>query len=155
MDRAQFALRVAPVFEHSPWVAARTAAARPFATREELHAALCDTVRKASEEEKLALIRAHPDLAEKQDLTNESHTEQQSAGLTKLSAEERERFHELNRRYREKFNFPFVICAREHPKKEILTAFETRLTNSRAAEIEAALREIFKISELRLRDLIS
>ena len=155
MDRAQFALGVGPVFEHSPWVAARTAAARPFATRAELHAALCDTVMKASDDEKIALIRAHPDLVADAELTNESRSEQQSAGLNDLSGEERERFRDFNRRYREKFGFPFVICARENKKEAILAAFPARLTNSREEEIEAALREIFKIAELRLRDLIA
>ena len=60
LDRAEFTRVIGPVFEHSPWVAARTEAQRPFHSREALHAALTATVRKASDEEKLCLIRAHP-----------------------------------------------------------------------------------------------
>ena len=154
MDRALFTLRVGTVFEHSPWVAARTASARPFATRAELQGALFDTVMKASDDEKIGLIRAHPDLVGDADLTNESRSEQQSAGLDDLSADERERLRDFNRRYCERFGFPFVICAGENKKEATLVAFPRRLTNSREQEIETALQEIFKIAELRLRDLI-
>ncbi len=154
LDPELFTIQIRPVFEHSPWVAARTAKARPFGSRAELHAALCRTVRQASEDEKLALIRAHPDLVGAAVLTNESRAEQKSAGLTDLSPEEIERFRDFNRRYREKFGFPFVICARLNKKDAILKAFPTRLENSREQEIETALGEIFKIAELRLHDLI-
>jgi 2-oxo-4-hydroxy-4-carboxy-5-ureidoimidazoline decarboxylase len=154
-DREMFTVRIRPVFEHSPWVAARTAAARPFATREELHAALCRTVNRASEDEKIALIRAHPDLVGRAVLTHESQAEQKSAGLDHLSAEEIERFTDFNQRYREKFGFPFVICARLNKKEAILNAFPVRLQNSRAQEIETALGEICQIADLRLRDLVT
>ena len=142
MDREQFTLRLRPVFEHSPWVAARTAAKRPFATRAELHAALCDTVMKASDDEKLSLICAHPDLVGHATLTAESKSEQASAGLGNLSPEEVAHFQEYNARYRERFGFPFVICARLNKKQAILDAFPVRLQNSREQEIEIALHEI-------------
>jgi 2-oxo-4-hydroxy-4-carboxy-5-ureidoimidazoline decarboxylase len=155
LDPELFIIRLRPVFEHSPWVAARTAKARPFKTIDEFHAALCRTVRRAREDEKVALIRAHPDLLGDAVLTNESRMEQKSAGLTALSPEEVERFRDLNRRYHEKFGFPFVICARLNKKDAILEAFPRRLDNSRAEEIETALEEICKIADLRLRDLVS
>jgi 2-oxo-4-hydroxy-4-carboxy-5-ureidoimidazoline decarboxylase len=155
LDPELFTIRLRPVFEHSPWIAARTAKARPFGSREELHAALSRTVHGAREDEKLALIRAYPDPVGDAVLTNESRTEQESAGLADLSAEEIERFQDLNRRYREKFGFPFVICVRLNNKDSILQAFAKRLENSRVEEIETALGEICKIAELRLRDLIS
>ena len=145
---------VAPVFEHSPWIAARTCAQRPFSSREDLHAALCDTVMKANDEEKIALIRAHPDLGERAVLTSASRKEQASAGLDGASDDELAQLSQLNQKYREQFGFPFVICAREHKKKEIPNAIEARLANSRAQEIDNSLGEIFKIADLRLRDLI-
>ena len=153
-DDEMFTVRIRPVFEHSPWVAARTAKARPFVTREALHAALCRTVNQASDDEKLALIRAHPDLVGRAVLTHESQAEQKSAGLDHLSPEELERFTDFNQRYREKFGFPFVICARRNKKEAILEAFPVRLQNSRDEEIKTALAEICQIAELRLRDLI-
>ena len=155
LDREGFTRAVAPVFEHSPWVAARTCAQRPFSSREDLHAALCDTVMKARDEEKIALIRAHPDLGERANLTNASQEEQTSAGLNRASSDELAHLGEANRKYRERFGFPFVICAREHRKEEIPRAIETRLANSRAQEIDNSLREIFKIADLRLRDLVA
>jgi 2-oxo-4-hydroxy-4-carboxy-5-ureidoimidazoline decarboxylase len=155
LDPELFTIRLRPVFEHSPWVAARTAQAGPFRSRDELHAALCRTVHEAGEDEEIALIRAHPDLVGDAVLTNESRREQKSAGLTDLAPEEIERFADFNRRYREKFGFPFVICARLNNKEAILEAFPRRLDNSRAEEIETALGEICKIAELRLRDLVS
>lgn len=155
LDLEQFTLRLRPVFEHSPWVAARTAKDRPFADLAGLHRALCRTVHAANEDEKLALIRAHPDLVGNATLTNESRAEQKSAGLDSLTAEEIARFADFNQRYRSKFDFPFVICARLNKKEAILQAFPARLENSREQEIEAALSEICKIAELRLRDLVS
>ena len=154
LDHEGFTRVVAPVFEHSPWVAARTCAQRPFFSRQDLHAALCDTVMKASDEERIALIRAHPDLGERAALTNASQKEQASAGLDRASGDEMARLHQLNQKYREQFDFPFVICAREHTKEEIPDAIAARLANSRAQEIDNSLGEIFKIADLRLRDLI-
>ncbi len=155
LGREEFTRIVAPVFEHSPWVVARSAAQGPFQSVDDLHAALCQTIMKASDDEKLALIRAHPDLGGSADLTIESKLEQASAGLDHVLAEEREWFRENNRLYRERFGFPFVICARENKKDAIQGAFAARLQNSRAQEIETALREICKIAELRLGDLIT
>ena len=154
MDRVEFVRVVGPVFEHSPWVAARTEAQRPFSTREALHAALVATVAKAGEDEKICLIRAHPDLIGDAELTAASQSEQASAGLRDASPEEANQFREFNRKYRERFGFPFVICARLNKKEAITRAFPIRLRNTREQEMETALQEISKIAELRLQDLV-
>ncbi|MSU59405.1 MAG: 2-oxo-4-hydroxy-4-carboxy-5-ureidoimidazoline decarboxylase [Pedosphaera sp.] len=155
--REEFVRVVGPVFEHSPWIAEATWAQRPFAGVEELHRALCRTVRDAGGEKQLALIRAHPDLvgwlALTGTLTRESTGEQASAGLDRLTPEEIELFQKNNAAYKEKFGFPFVICARLNKQEAILNGFKVRLNNSREQEIQTALAEIFKIAELRLRDL--
>jgi len=157
LSREEFVRIVGPVFEHSPWIAEATWPQRPFASVEQLHAALCVTVTAASEAQQLALIRAHPDLVGRAalagTLTRESTGEQASAGLGKLTPEEIETFQKSNKAYRDKFGFPFVICARLNKKEAILNGFKIRLNNSREQEITAALEEIFKIAELRLRDL--
>jgi len=155
MDRVEFVRVVGPVFEHSPWVAARTEAQRPFSSRETLHAALVATVEQASDEEKVCLIRAHPDLIGDGELTAASKSEQASAGFQDATAEEVKQFREFNRQYRERFGFPFVICARLNKKEAIARAFPVRLRNSREEEIKTALQEISRIAELRLKDLIS
>lgn len=154
LGKEEFARALSPVFEHSPWIAARTADKRPFNNRVDLYGALCETVMKASNDEKLSLICAHPDLVSRATLTPESKSEQAVAGLGELSPDEVARFQEYNARYRENFGFPFVICARLNEKQAILDAFPVRLQNSREQEIETALREIFKIADLRLQDLI-
>ena len=154
----EFVRVVGPVFEHSPWIAETTRARRPFASVEALHAALCETVRNAGEEKQLALIRAHPDLVGKlalaRQLTNESTTEQASAGLDKLSPKEVELFQSNNAAYQAKFGFPFIICARLNKKEAILNGFMVRLQNSREQEVKTALEEIGKIAYLRLQDII-
>lgn len=157
-SRDEFIRAVGPVFEHSPWIAEIAFAKKPFADLENLHRALCETVKNSGEEKQLALIRAHPDLVGKfaltGQLTKESTNEQASAGLNKLPPEEIDLFQKQNAAYKNKFGFPFVICARLNKKAAILAGFETRLKNSREQEIKTALEEIFKIAELRLRDLI-
>ncbi len=159
LSRDEFVLVVGPVFEHSPWIAEATWAARPFADLERLHGAMMSVVMQAEEEMQVNLIRAHPDLvglaALAGTLTPESNREQASAGLGRLDAEEIALFQENNHAYREKFGFPFVICARLNKKEAILKGFETRLKNTRGQEIKAALEEIGKIARLRLQDLIS
>jgi 2-oxo-4-hydroxy-4-carboxy-5-ureidoimidazoline decarboxylase len=154
----EFIRVVGPVFEHSPWIAEATWKRRPFASVEQLHAALCQTVHDASERQKFALIRAHPDLVGRAalagTLTRESTNEQASAGLDKLSAAEVELFQRNNAAYQARFGFPFIICARLNRKEAILAGFKARLHHSPEQEVAAALDEIYKIAELRLRDLM-
>lgn len=159
LSQADFTMIVGPVFEHSPWISERSWPKRPFTNIAHLYAVMCDRVRESTGEEKLSLIRAHPDLVGKAalagGLTRESKGEQASAGLDALSPKEIALFQKQNAAYREKFNFPFVICARLNKKEAILAGFESRLENTADQEIAIALKEIFKIAELRLRDLIS
>ena len=159
LSAEEFVRVIGPVFERSPWIAHETSARRPFAGTDELLGALCDTVRNASDDKKLALIRAHPDLAGRLALasallTKESLGEQAAAGLDSLTPEELALFQQQNEAYRRKFDFPFIICARLNKKEAILEALRRRRQNSRDQEIRAALEEIFKIAGLRLRDLI-
>ena len=155
LGQNEFVRVVGPAFEHSPWIAEMAWTKRPFATLENLHRAMCETVKNSGEEEQLVLIRAHPDLVGRVALTRESAGEQAVAGLNKLTLKEIAMFTVFNRAYKEKFGFPFVICARLNKKEAMLAGFVQRLKNSRAQEIKTALEEIFKIAELRLRDLIA
>jgi len=158
MDESRFIEICGPFFEHSPWIAQRAWGRKPFASLDELHRTLLDVVKRSTVDEKLGLIRAHPDLvgrlAREGRLTSESTQEQKSAGLDSLSSDEIEQFERFNGQYREKFGFPFVICARENRKEAILASFPVRLKNDRDAEIETALREIGKIAHLRLKDAL-
>ena len=155
-DCSQFVEVFGGVFEHSPWIAEATWSQRPFTDTDSLHRALCETVARAGEEKQLDLIRAHPDLVGRAalagSLTDTSKDEQASAGLDRLSAEDIAAFQSFNRKYREQFEFPFIICARLNKKEAILAAFPTRLKNTREQEIRAALAEIAKIARFRLED---
>ncbi|HVU25994.1 MAG TPA: 2-oxo-4-hydroxy-4-carboxy-5-ureidoimidazoline decarboxylase [Opitutus sp.] len=158
LDRAGFTTVLGHLFEHSPWVAEETWARRPFRDAAHLHAELCATMRAATTERQLALIRAHPDLAgrlaRQRQLTAESTREQASAGLDRLSDAEMAEFKALNDAYRARFGFPFIICARLNAKDAIVGAMKARSAHSPAAEHQAALAEIEKIAWLRLQDLI-
>ncbi len=159
LDKKTFVRVIGPVFEQSPWIAEAAWPKRPFASREALHAALCEIVAGAGAEKQLTLIRSHPDLAGRLAfagaLTAASAREQADAGLDRLTPDETGLFRKNNAAYHEKFGFPFVICARLNRKEAILNGFRARLSNSREQEVQTALQEIFKIAELRLNDLIS
>lgn len=155
---AEFSAALANVFEYSPWVAEAAAAARPFANLAALREALLGVIARAPEERRLALIRAHPDLANKTQraagLTDDSVSEQDGAGLDRLSEAEFAAFESANNAYKAKFGFPFILCVRRHSKDSILDVFGRRLTNTRAAEEQAALAEISRIGSLRLAQLV-
>lgn len=157
-DCVAFTAALGHLFEHSAWVAEETWPRRPFRDAAQLHTELCATMRAASHDRQLALIRAHPDLAgrlaQQKRLTAESTREQASAGLDQLTAEELAGFQQLNAAYLARFGFPFIICARLSNKPAIFAAMQARLNNSPAAEFATALGEIEKIAHLRLSDLL-
>jgi 2-oxo-4-hydroxy-4-carboxy-5-ureidoimidazoline decarboxylase len=157
-SREEFTAALGAVFEHSPWVAEATWPAAPFATISDLHAAMVAAVRSAPAEQRLALIRAHPDLAGSTArdgaMTAASTVEQTGAGLLDLSDAEFQHLHRLNTAYRERLGFPFIIAVRRHNKASLLAAFEARLGQSPDAETETALAEIFAITALRLEALL-
>jgi 2-oxo-4-hydroxy-4-carboxy-5-ureidoimidazoline decarboxylase len=154
-DRAAFVAALGPLFEHSPWVAEEAFGGGPFGGLPDLQAKLGAAMRAASRPRRLALIRAHPDLADRLTrLTAASQGEQASAGLDRLSPAELEEFRGLNAQYQARFDFPFVICARLNAKAAILAAMRARLENDPIREEETALTEIEKIAWLRLEDLL-
>ncbi|MEM1097401.1 MAG: 2-oxo-4-hydroxy-4-carboxy-5-ureidoimidazoline decarboxylase [Planctomycetota bacterium] len=154
VDSATFVSVCGSAFEHSPWIAERAAALRPFADFDAMVSAMATVIDDATEAERLSLIRAHPDLvgrlSRSGQLTADSDAEQREAGLDAVSAEESADFDRYNHAYHEKFGFPFVICARENRKDTILAEMPRRLENSSETEIETALEEIVKIARLRL-----
>jgi 2-oxo-4-hydroxy-4-carboxy-5-ureidoimidazoline decarboxylase len=159
MSAADFVRALGGVFEHSPWVAERAFAARPFASVGALHAALSDAVRGAGRDAQLALLRAHPELAGREaragTLTANSTAEQASAGLGALEPGEMRRVAELNRRYRETFGFPFIIAVRRHTKDEILRELERRMGLAPEAELANGLEQVSIIARLRLERLMA
>src|ERR1700761_3119460 len=132
-SKADFAARLANIFEYSPWIAEAAAEARPFAGINSLFAAMKVAVEHAPEDKRLALIKAHPDLANKTQraagLTAESRAEQTSVGLDRLSDAEYDAFERANNAYKAKFKIPYIVCVRRHTKDSILRDFERRLPN--------------------------
>ena len=154
-----FVKTLANVFEYSPWIAEQAAAARPFAGINQLFAAMKQAVDRAPAELRLALIKAHPDLADKTQraagLTAESSAEQNSVGLDRLSDAEYDAFECVNNAYRSKFGFPYIVCVRRHTRDSILRDFERRLPNDAATEAQASVAEICRIAALRLDQLVT
>jgi 2-oxo-4-hydroxy-4-carboxy-5-ureidoimidazoline decarboxylase len=149
-----FIAALGEIFEHSPWVAEAVAARRPFPTVASLHDAMLAAVNAAPAARKLAFLQAHPELGSKLGwtpvLTEASREEQGNLGLDRLSDEEFERFNQINRLYREKFGFPFIICVGRHTCDSILRQFERRVQNEKDAEFANAINEIGLITRLRL-----
>jgi chitin deacetylase len=161
MTRERFVQCYGGVFEHSPWIAERAfdlelgpAHDRPAG----LHNALARMFRSASRDERLGVLRAHPDLAGKlaqaKRLTAESTSEQASAGLDALTDGERTRFTQLNTHYVKKHGFPFIIAVRDYDKAGILAAFERRISNDTDAEFQEACKQVERIARLRLEDML-
>jgi 2-oxo-4-hydroxy-4-carboxy-5-ureidoimidazoline decarboxylase len=158
-DNARLLRLLGGVFEHSPWVAERAAAARPFASLEELHRAMVHVVNAATPREQLALIGAHPELAGREALqgsmTADSGSEQGRLGLTSLPHEAWERITLLNLRYREKFGFPCIVALKLHRTRDtVLQEMEQRLANDRDTELANALTQIGHITRARLEKLL-
>ncbi|HEX4951937.1 MAG TPA: 2-oxo-4-hydroxy-4-carboxy-5-ureidoimidazoline decarboxylase [Thermoanaerobaculia bacterium] len=157
-SREAFVAALGHLFEHSPWVAEAAFEGRPFRDPEHLHAQLCAAMRGAGHARQRALILAHPDLAGRLGraaaLTAESAREQASAGLDEMAQDEAAELARLNRTYRERFGFPFILCARLNHRDAILAALRVRLESSPEQEHETALAEIEKIAWLRLQDLL-
>lgn len=159
LDKASFGARLGAVFEHSPWVAERAWAARPFASVHELHRAMLDAVSRAGREEQLALVRVHPELAGAEArqgaLTADSSSEQARLGFDRLSRDELARMSELNRRYREKFGFPCIVALRLHARREsVMAEMAQRLANDMETELKNALEQIGHITRGRLERLV-
>jgi len=150
MDRDAFIREYGWIFEDSPWVAERTWSAQRFDTHAELHRALVQTVERASQEEKLALLRAHPDLGTRARVSDASSAEQAGAGLDQLSPDEFDMLTRLNTEYRGKFGFPFLFAVKGSTKHDILNALQRRLSSSCDEEFGEALRQVYRIAAFRL-----
>lgn len=165
ISREEFVIRFGGIFEHSPFIAERgyEGGGGVFVGGGGLTAGnalepMVAAFRAASHEERLGVLRAHPDLAGRLavagGLTEDSRKEQAGAGLDRLSEAEFKRFTELNDAYTQKFGFPFIIAVKGLHKDDILAAFEARIDNSREVEFETACSQVEKIAKLRLEALL-
>jgi 2-oxo-4-hydroxy-4-carboxy-5-ureidoimidazoline decarboxylase len=153
MNKEEFVEKVGWVFEHSPWVASLAWENSPFESSMSLLQTMIGIVQNADESMQLALLRAHPDLGTRLQMSEVSQKEQEGAGLDKLSKEEFEEFVSLNQSYVNKFKFPFIMAVKGQSKETILAAMKQRVHNSYEEERNIALREVYKIAEFRLNDI--
>ncbi|WP_305822434.1 allantoate amidohydrolase [Massilia brevitalea] len=163
LDAADFVAALNGIYEHSPWIAEQAASRRPFASLAALKLTLQDVVDHAREDERLALLRAHPELAGKAaiagELTAESTGEQAASGLNLCSADEYATLQRLNAAYNEKFGFPFILAVRGPTgrgltRTAIIDTFARRLKHARLDEMAEALRQVHRIAEIRLNALL-
>ena len=158
-SKDDFVAALSNVFEYSPWIAEQAASMRPFAGVKQLFEAMKLVVDRAAPHLRLALIKAHPDLANKTQraagLTAESSAEQNSVGLDRLSDAEYDAFEGVNNAYRAKFGFPYIVCVRRHTKDSILRDFERRLPNDATTEAQRSIEEICRIAALRVDQLVA
>ncbi|MEL7026541.1 MAG: 2-oxo-4-hydroxy-4-carboxy-5-ureidoimidazoline decarboxylase, partial [Pseudomonadota bacterium] len=161
MTREAFVEHFGGVFEHSPWVADHAHRLELGPAHDSalgLAGAMARAFRAAPDDKRLAVLKAHPDLAGKlaaaKRLTVASTAEQASAGLDALTDEEHAAFTALNTEYTEKFGFPFIIAVRDNTKASILEAFERRVGHDRETEFLAACEQVIRIAELRLSELL-
>lgn len=157
-SEADFTQILADVFEHSPWVAQRAWAYRPFHTLADLHQCMVRVVRNASYPQQLALIQAHPELAGKHAeqgvLTRASTHEQRGAGLDQCTPEELQTLRRLNTHYQDKFGLPFIIAVKSLDRHQIMQAVRQRLNNTPDTEFRISLEQIAVIALFRLQALL-
>ncbi|HUO88634.1 MAG TPA: 2-oxo-4-hydroxy-4-carboxy-5-ureidoimidazoline decarboxylase [Rhizomicrobium sp.] len=156
MTERQFLATYGGVYEHSPHFAAAVWANAPHAaldTVDGLAGAFRAEVEAAGRADQLALICAHPDLADRARLSPASASEQVSAGLDHCTTAELAEFRSLNAAYKARFGFTFIKAVRGFTRQQILAEFRRRAGNDPDTEFRTALDEIHKIARLRLADL--
>ena len=154
MTAADFLKAFGDVAEHSSWMAREAAGFRPFTDRDDMIRHFEGALKSANRDAQLTLIRAHPDLAGRAKLTDDSTREQAGAGLNNLTTEEFARFTVLNDAYKQRFGFPFIFAVKGATKQMILESFEARVENAADAEFAMALSQVCRIFRFRIEDRV-
>ena len=108
----------------------------------------------SNKESHIKILNAHPDLAVEKKLTKDSKNEQKNASLNQCTDEEFIEFKKLNEEYKKKFGFPFIVAVKGKNKEEILNSFRQRITNKINLDFEEAKKQVKKIANFRLREII-
>jgi len=156
LSRSEFVEIFANIFEKTKWIAEKLYNQKPFNNFKDLCSKMLGIFETAGKETQLKILEAHPDLADKVTvnlLTSNSRSEQSNAGLDQCSEEEFNEFKNLNKSYRQKYGFPFVIAVKGKNKMEILSEFRKRILNSVDEEFNEAIIQVGKIANLRLNEI--
>ena len=154
--KSEFITLFASIYEHSDWVI-KNIIKNNFNVPNslyELKLKMKNEIDNSSENLKLKLLRSHPELGIKKNeissLTQSSQAEQKSAGLDQCSEEEYEEIKSLNRLYKEKFDFPFIIAVKGLNRSDVIKSMKNRVKNNYQEEFSTAINEVHKIAKIRL-----
>ena len=154
LSKSEFVSIFGNIFEKTEWIAEKCYSFKPYNNLEELNSKMIEIFENAEKEKHLEIIKSHPDLAIEKNLTIESKNEQKNANLNQCTEEEFIEFEKLNKEYKKKFNFPFIIAVKGKNKKEILNIFRQRIRNDINLEFEEAKKQVKKIASFRLDEII-
>ena len=154
LNKSEFLSTFGNVFERTEWIAEKCYDSKPYNNVQELVNKMMEVFENSIKEKHLKILNSHPDLAVKKKLTKESENEQANANLNQCTNEEFEEFNNLNKKYKKKFGFPFIIAVKGKNKDEILNSFRQRITNNINSEFEEAKKQVKKIASFRLSEII-
>ena len=154
LNKSEFLSTFGNVFEKTEWIAEKCYDSKPYNNVQELVNKMMEVFENSIKEKHLKILNSHPDLAVKKKLTKESENEQANANLNQCTNEEFEEFNNLNKKYKKKFGFPFIIAVKGKNKNEILNIFRQRITNNINLEFEEAKKQVKKIATFRLSEII-
>ena len=154
LSKSDFISIFGNVFEKTDWIAQKSYDLKPYKNFEELFLKMMETFENTNKENHLKILNAHPDLAVEKKLTKDSKNEQKNASLNQCTDEEFIEFEKLNEEYKKKFGFPFIVAVKGKNKEEILNSFRQRITNNINLEFEEAKKQVKKIANFRLREII-
>ena len=154
LNKSEFLSTFGNVFEKTEWIAEKCYDSKPYNNVQELVNKMMEVFENSIKEKHLEILNSHPDLAVKKKLTKESENEQANANLNQCTNEEFEEFNKLNKKYKKKFGFPFIIAVKGKNKNEILNIFRQRITNNINLEFEEAKKQVKKIATFRLSEII-
>ena len=143
------------VFEKTNWIANKAFSLKPYKDFDDLISTIIKIYENSSKEDCLKIFNAHPELAVEKKLTEDSHKEQKGANLNRCNNEEFNEFKDLNKKYKKKFGFPFIIAVKGKNKNEILNNFRERIKNEINSEFNEAKNQVKKIATLRLTGIIN
>ena len=154
LNKSDFISIFGNVFEKTEWIAQKSYDSKPYKNFEELFSKMVEIFENSNKEGHIKILNAHPDLAIGKRLTEDSKNEQQNASLNQCTNEEFLEFKKLNEEYKKKFGFPFILAVKGNNKEEILNSFRQRITNNINLEFEEAKKQVKKIANFRLSEII-
>ncbi len=154
LSKAEFISIFGNIFEKTEWIAEKCYESKPYYNLDELVSQMMKIFENIKKEKYLEILNSHPDLAVEKKLTKDSKNEQKNASLNQCTGEEFTEFKKLNKEYKKKFGFPFIIAVKGKNKEEILNSFRQRITNNINLEFEEAKKQVKIIASLRLSEII-